>query len=180
MVKSFSYVSKGDKGDNIRVFIDMREANKAITRTRYPTPTVEDLLVKLKESAVFSQLDLVSVFHQIDLDESSCYMTTFQSDTKIKRFKRLIFGVNSVPEELQNTLRNILADIPSAMNIAHNIIIFAPNDSIYNQILVKLLQKCKEKGITLNLAKYLFCKTWLEFFGFIFSQEGMKPNPGKG
>ena len=132
MVKSFSYVSKGDKGDNIRVFIDMREANKLITRTRYPTPTVEDLLVKLKESAVFSQLDLVSVFHQIDLDESSCYMTTFQSYTKIKRFKRLIFGVNSVPEELQNTLRNILADIPSAMNIAHNIIIFAPNDSIYN------------------------------------------------
>ena len=63
MVKSFSYVSKGDKGDNIRVFIDMREANKLITRTRYPTPTVEDLLVKLKESAVFSQLDLVSVFH---------------------------------------------------------------------------------------------------------------------
>ena len=107
-------------------------------------------------------------------------MTTFQSDTKIKRFKRLIFGVNSVPEELQNTLRNILADIPSAMNIADNIIIFAPNDSIYNQILVKLLQKCKEKGITLNLAKYLFCKTWLEFYSFIFSQEGMKPNPGKG
>ena len=31
----------------------MREANKAITRTRYPTPTVEDLLVKLKGSAVF-------------------------------------------------------------------------------------------------------------------------------
>ena len=47
----------------------MREANKAITRTRYPTPTAEDLLVKLKRSAVYSKLELVSAFHQIELDE---------------------------------------------------------------------------------------------------------------
>ena len=79
-------VPKVDKGDNIRVCIDMREANKAITPVRYPTPKVEDLLVKLKVSAVFSKLDLVSAFHQIELNESSRYMTTFQSDTKIKRF----------------------------------------------------------------------------------------------
>lgn len=172
-------VPKGDKDGNIRVCIDMREANKAITRTRYPTPTVEDLLVKLKGSAVFSKLDLVSAFHQIELDESSRNMTTFQSDTKIKRFKRLIFGVNSASEELQNTLRNKLADISGAMNIADDIIIYAPNDSVHDEILAKVLQKCKETGITLNLSKCLFCKTSLEFYGFIFSKEGMKPNPKK-
>ena len=67
----------------------MCEANKAITRTRYPTPEVEDVLVKLKESTVFTKLDLVSAFHQAELDESSRYMTAFQSDTKIKRFRYL-------------------------------------------------------------------------------------------
>ena len=61
----------------------MREANKAITRTRSPTPTDEDLLVKLKGSAVFTKSDLVSAFNQMELDESSRYMTAFQSDTKI-------------------------------------------------------------------------------------------------
>ena len=106
-------------------------------------------------------------------------MTTFQSDTKIKPFKRLTFAVNSVPEELQNNLRNILVDILGAMNIADDIIIYTPNDSMHDEILAKVLQKCEEKGITLNLAKCLFCKRSSEFYGFIFSKEGMKPNPEK-
>lgn len=33
---------------DMRLCLDMRNANTAITRTRYPTPTVDDLLVKLK------------------------------------------------------------------------------------------------------------------------------------
>ena len=84
-------------------------------------------------------------------------------------------------EELQNTLRNILADIPGvcAINIADDIIIYALNDSMTNEILAKVFQKCKEKGITLNLATLLFCKTSLEFYGFIFSKESMKANPEK-
>ena len=50
------------KGDNkIRLCVDMREANKAITRTRYPTPTVEDLQIKLKDAKVFTKLDMVSI-----------------------------------------------------------------------------------------------------------------------
>ena len=40
-----------------------------------------------------------------------------------------------------------------------------------------MLQIWQETGITLNLRKCLFCKTCLEFYGFIFSKEGMKPNP---
>ena len=39
-------VPKGEQ--NIRVCVDIRAANKTITRTRYPTPMVDDLLVKLK------------------------------------------------------------------------------------------------------------------------------------
>ena len=57
------------------------------------------------------------------------------------------------------------------MNIADDIIIYPPSDSMYDEILAKVLQKCKEKGITLNLTKCLFCKTSLEFYGFIFSNQ---------
>ena len=49
--------------DNIRICVDMRPANKAITRTRYATPTVDDLLEKLKGSKSFTKLDMASAFH---------------------------------------------------------------------------------------------------------------------
>ena len=85
------------KGDGVRVCLDMRGANKAIQRTNYPTPTVDDLLIKLKGSTVFTKLDLNSAFHQLELDESSRYMTTFQTDTKLKRYTRLILRNSSMP-----------------------------------------------------------------------------------
>ena len=42
----------------IRICVDMRASNKAITRTRYPIPTVDDLLVKLKGLKFFTKLDM--------------------------------------------------------------------------------------------------------------------------
>ena len=56
-------VPKGEH--NIKICVDMRAANKAITRTRYPTPTVDDLLVKVKGSKIFTKLDMAPAFHQI-------------------------------------------------------------------------------------------------------------------
>ena len=65
------------------------------------------------------------------------------------------------------------------MNIVDDIVIYPPNDSMHHEILAKVLQKCKEKEITLNLAKCLSCKTSLKYYYFIFPKEGMKPNPKK-
>ena len=144
------------KGDNsIRIRLDMRCANKAITRTRYPTPTVDDLLVKLEGSKVFTKLDLNSAFHQLELDEESCHLTAFQSDTKIKRFKRLIFGANSAAEELQQALRLVLCDIDGSLNIADDILLFADSELKHDEILQRVLKRLSDKGITLNLKKCL-------------------------
>jgi len=42
------------KGDgNIRLCIDMRQANKAIQRENYPLPTFESFLTKLKDAKYF-------------------------------------------------------------------------------------------------------------------------------
>ena len=42
----------------IRLSIDMRQANQAIMRRRYPIPTVDEVLHTLNGSKVFSKLDL--------------------------------------------------------------------------------------------------------------------------
>ena len=57
------------KGNNdIRLCVDMCNANKAISRTRYPTPILDDLLVKLCDAKRFSMLDLTSAFYQLQLN----------------------------------------------------------------------------------------------------------------
>ena len=63
----------------------MRNANIAIERTRFPTPTVIGLIFWLKNAQYFTKLDLNAAFHQLELDERYRYVTAFQTEDRIKR-----------------------------------------------------------------------------------------------
>ena len=79
--------------DEIRLCVDMRGPNTAIKRERHITPTIEDVISDLNGARVFSKLDLNQGYHQIMLDESSRYITTFSTHVGLIRFKRLNFGI---------------------------------------------------------------------------------------
>lgn len=54
------------KQDDIRICIDMRQANEAVERENYPLPTIENFLPQLGKATVFSRLDIKQAFHQVD------------------------------------------------------------------------------------------------------------------
>ena len=54
------------KNNDIRLVIDMRQANQAIKRERQPIPTVDEAFYRMNEGQVFSKLDLNMAFHQIE------------------------------------------------------------------------------------------------------------------
>ena len=166
-------------GKKFRVCVDMRNANEAIERTRYPTPTVEELIGKLSGAKYFSKLDMNSAFHQLELDPNSRYITAFQTEDRIKRFKRLVLGLTSAPEELQHVLRSILAGIPGAMNMADDILVYGKSQEEHDIALKQTLEALAKKGATLNLRKCKFNKRHLEYFGYVFSEEGMRPSKSK-
>lgn len=64
-------------GRDVRVCVDMHQANKAIVREWHPIPTVEKLFHNSNGSTVFSKTDLKRGFHQILLSDKSCHTTTF-------------------------------------------------------------------------------------------------------
>jgi hypothetical protein len=105
------------KNGEIRLCVDMREANKAIHRERHPTPTVDDLIHALNGATVFSKLDLSSGYHQLSLAPESRYITTFATHKGLRRFARLNFGTNSASEVFQKVVSDQIRDIPSAMNV---------------------------------------------------------------
>ena len=71
-------VPKG-QGSDIRLCVDMRQANKAIIRERFPIPTVDEVLQDLNESKVFSRIDIKMAIHQIELKSESREITTFMT-----------------------------------------------------------------------------------------------------
>ena len=89
---------------SIRMTLDARDVNKAILPTNHPLPRHEDINAKLVECKIFSKMDLKSAFWQIELDESSCYLTVFHTGDKLFRYKRLTMGLKPSQGELNVAL----------------------------------------------------------------------------
>ena len=91
-------VPKPHDPESIGICLDMRCPNTAIKREKHVSPTIDDFIESLSVATLFSKLDLTAAFHQIELAESSRYITTFATHIGLKRYKRVNFGINSTGE----------------------------------------------------------------------------------
>ncbi len=167
------------KDGDIRLCVDMRMANRAILRERHPTPTVDDLIHKLNGAKHFSKLDLRAGYHQLLLDENSRYITTFQTHKGLHRYKKLNFGTSSASKIFQHAIAEELCDIPNALNISDDVIVFGTNQDEHDKALERVFQRFSDKGLTLNKEKCAFNKDKITFFGFVFTANGISPDPIK-
>ena len=170
-------VPKADGG--VRSCIDMREPNKAIKREKHIMPTLDDLISDLNGSKVFSKLDLSNAYHQLELDEAGRQVTTFTTHAGIRRYKRLLFGVNAAAEIFQNTISEILSDIAGVRNLSDDIIVLGKTQAEHDSSLQATLKRLEERGAKLNKGKCKFSVHELTFFGHVFSAEGIKADPKK-
>lgn len=105
-----------------------------------------------------------------ELAPKSRNLTTFTTHVGLRRYKRLIFGISCAAEKCQ-TIH--LEGLEGARNISDDIIVFAKTKEEHDRRLKNVFQRLREKNITLNKSKCEFNKTFVEFFGYHFSAEGV-------
>ena len=66
---------------NLRICIDPRNLNQAITQPYYAIPTAEEILSKMRGAKSFTKLDASEAYWQILIDESSSKLLTVNSPT---------------------------------------------------------------------------------------------------
>ena len=165
--------------NEVLLCIDMRVPNKAILRERHPTPTIDDLVHRLNGSSYFSKLDWNSGYHQLELDDESCDITTFATHKGLKRFTRLNFDTNSASEIFQNVVQTTFQDIEGCLNIRDDISIFAKSQEEHDIALEEVLTCADEMDLRFNGRKCAFDKRNLMFLGHVFSEKGISPCPKK-
>ena len=170
---------KANRPDKIRICVDMRVPNKAITRSRISTPTVDDIIHHLNGAVVFSKLDLNKGYHQLELHPKSRDITAFATHIGTFRYKRLSFGITSAAEIFQETIRQLLADIEGVMNMSDDILISGRTQKDHDRVLHAVLSRLRDNDLTLNKEKCEFSTDKLEFFGHVFSRAGISPDPKK-
>ena len=54
-----------NKDGTLRLCIDFRKLNKETIKNKYPLPRIHDLFDQLRETKIFSKIDLRSRYHQV-------------------------------------------------------------------------------------------------------------------
>ena len=163
----------------VRLCVDMREANKAVKREKHLMPTIDDLVADLNGATIFSKLDLSSGYHQLELEPESRHITTFSTHVGLRRYKRLMFGINAASEIFQNAIEEILTGLPGCKNISDDVIVFGATTAEHDQNLYGVLTRLQQHDVRLNKEKCSFSKSEVTFYGHIFSSEGLRADPEK-
>lgn len=127
--------------------------------------TTEEVVLTLPDAKVFSVLDAKSGFLQIELDEDSSFLTTFNTPTGRFRWLRLPFGIKCAPEIFQRIIDQMLEGLSGATGIMDDILIAAPTMKEHDEILRKVVERATSYNLKLNFESVtsgsLQCPTWV-------------------
>lgn len=172
-VSAMVVVTKRD--GRVRLCVDLRAVNEAIVADVFPLPHFEDLLTRLSGATVFSKLDALSAYHQVELAESSRDLTAFITPWGLYRFKRVPFGLASAPAAFQRMMEKILEGIEGVVIYLDDILVCAKSKGQHDDRLRRVLERFREVGMVLN-KKCVIGTNRVEFVGYTIGPEGVRPN----
>ena len=92
---------------SIRISMDGKDLNEAIIPSRYKLKTIEEIAANIPNAKIFTKLDAFKGFWQIELEDNSSFLCTFNTPIGRYRFTRLPFGIVDASEVFQITWKNI-------------------------------------------------------------------------
>ena len=160
------------KPNEIRICVD-------IIRERHVISTIDDVLADLNGCKVFSKIYLNQGHHQIPLHCDSRPLTTFSTHVGLFRYKRLNFGLSCAAEVFQKKVSDAIRGISCVKNISDDIYIGGIDNDTHDQHLRQVFPHLHKNGLTIHLPKCQFRVPTMFFFGHVFSEKGMSPDPRK-
>ena len=174
-----SMVMTEKKNGDVRICIDPKDLNMAIKREHFQIPTKEEILGELAGAKYFSKMDATAGFHQIELDEKSSMMTTFNTPFGRYRYLRLPMGICSAPEVFHKTVYQCLEDLDGVCVYIDDIIVWGSTIEQHDERLEKAVKKLVQIGLRLNKEKCYFRQPELPYLGEVVTAQGVKPDPAK-
>ena len=90
-----------------------------------------------------------------------------------------MFGISSAPEVYQHVIQQTLQDCEGVANILDDIIVHGRNTEEHDTRLQQVLERLKEKNLTLNAEKCKFHMTQMVFMGLVLTDKGIGPTEDK-
>lgn len=168
-------VSKKD--GSFRMCVDYRMLNQVIQREYFPTRNIEEEIAKLHGCGVFTSLDLMSGYHQIEVEESSRKYTAFVTPDGHYQYKRVPFGLANSPAVFMRLMSKLMSPFKGkGITFFMDDVLIATQDVTSNlRLLEQFLIQLKGAGLTLKLDKCEFLMEEVTYLGYQLNSHGTSP-----
>ena len=162
-----------------RFTIDYRILNEMTKPDSFPLPRMDEILYSFDKSNIFSTLDAVKGFWQIPMDPESQEYTAFKADGLVYLWNVMPMGLTNSPATFQRFMNKHFADMPFVKIYIDDIIIASSSPEEHLKQIELVLDRCIQKGITLNRSKCNFMKSTIKILGYYISKKGITQDPEK-
>ena len=178
---------KRDK--TVKLTLDSKILNESIHKNKYQMPNIDKLINTIQqnlntsasqETAYFSTLDLKYAYSQLKLDPETTRHCNFNiisgERTGTYRFITGFYGLTDMPTAFQKVMDYTFVGLQNTYCFLDDIIVVSRGSKEdHLKLVYKCLKKLDEDNLRINLPKYHFAKTEIEWLGHKLSQSGIAP-----
>ena len=174
-----SLVVETKPNGDLRVCLDPSDLNKAIVREYHPIPVIDDIVPELKDSDLFTKLDLKDGYWHIRLTEESSFLTTFATPFGRYRYDRLPFGLCVSQDIFQFKVDETYGECEGTIGISDDITCHGKGDRQHDRRLHGAMERTRRANLCLNYEKLIVKQSAVKFFGNVYSADGVQADPEK-
>ena len=165
-----------------RLCVDYRRLNAVTESDSHPLPVIEDIVMELGDSKVFSQIDLLQAYHQVPCAPDTAELTAFRVYRGHYMYLKAPFGLKQMPSLFQRLMNMIFNVKPTKKYVAtylDDVLVHSTTTEDHMKHLEDVLVKLKEAGLKLKLKKCRFFRPQVKYLGYELTSEGFKPQVEK-
>ena len=163
----------------LRICLDLRDLNEALEREPYHTRSVDEITAKLQGMTVFTIVDFKKGYWMVVLHPDSKRLTCMALPFGRFQWTHLPMVTVVAQDIFQSKLDAIFIGMEGVIGIADDMIIAGKDKMEHDRNVLAFMEKCMENNLTLNAEKIQFKQKQVSFYGHVWSDQGISPDPKK-
>ena len=170
------------KDGTLRLCQDYRRLNAIIATDSGGLGDILSIFDRVKGSGYYSSIDLASGYFQLEIEERDKHKTAFRdADGQLWEYNRAGFGLKTLPAVFTNLVVRALGPLKGqgAESWMDDILVHSVTFEEHLSLIANVLQRFHDFGLSVNLAKSVWCAPMQEFVGMVVDRHGLRPAPSK-